>query len=205
MIRGVLTISVCCLTGLLTLPGYAQSQRSSDGPRARPAQHEGAAPAPATPFVLPAGLAGTWRSRPEEITLSGDFDRQVWGPDAKSVRTVELTLESSGSGTIRVTRRVLNARGVVIRGSSAIEEAQFALAGPGETVGTRVPFETKITKAERRYPDTPNERWPVDGFRLKLVPFDGDTSRLEVRWDTPEGPGSFWETLRRAPARRATT
>ena len=52
----------------------------------------------------------------------------------------------------------------------------------------------------------PKDRWPVEGFRLKLVPYDGDTSRLEIRWDTPEGPGSFWETLvRAAPARRATT
>jgi hypothetical protein len=51
----------------------------------------------------------------------------------------------------------------------------------------------------------PNQQWPVDGFHLKLVPFDGDTSRLEVRWDTPEGEGSFWETLMRAPAHRPTT
>ena len=77
----------------------------------------------------------------------------MWGANAKSVRVVELTLQPSGSGTVKVTRRVVNARGLSIRGSASIEEAQFTVGGPGETFGTRVPFETTITKAERRYPD----------------------------------------------------
>jgi hypothetical protein len=197
----VLAVVVLPAVSLVCLPD-ARAQQPADKPQS-PHDADSAARSPA----FPSGLAGAWRARPEEITLSGDFDRQVWGPNAKSVRTVELTLQSSGAGTVRVTRRVVNAGGATIRGSVSIEEAEFTLAGPGETVGTRVPFETKITKAERRYPDTPNDRWPVDGFQLKLVPFEGDTTRLEMRWDTPEGPGSFWETLVRAaaPARRNTT
>lgn len=203
MIRTVLAASFCCFVFI----GSASAQ-SPQSPPAAPSPHEGhAAAVPASPPVFPSSLAGSWRSRPDEVTLSGDFDREVWGPNARSIRIVELTLQPSGSGTVKVSRRVVNARGVSIAGSAAIEEAQFTLAGPGETFGTRVPFETTITKAERRYPDMPKDVWPVEGFQLKLVPFDGDTSRLEMRWDTPEGDGSFWETLIRAaaPARRGTT
>jgi hypothetical protein len=206
MTRTVLTASFCCFVFIGSV--FAQAPQSPQPSPAAPSPHEGhAGTAPVPPRAFPSSLAGSWRSRPEEITLSGDFDREVWGPNAKSIRIVELNLQSSGSGTVKVTRRVVNARGVSIRGSASIEEAQFTLGGPGETFGTRVPFETTITKAERRYPDMPKDRWPVEGFQLKLVPFEGDTSRLEIRWDTPEGEGSFWETLIRAaaPARTGTT
>jgi len=36
-------------------------------------------------------------------------------------------------------------------------------------------------------------------LKVELVTFtDGDGNTLEVRFDTPEGRGSFWETLRRS-------
>ena len=38
----------------------------------------------------------------------------------------------------------------------------------------------------------------LDGLRVKIVTFqDGDDDSIEIRYDTPEGRGSFWETLRR--------
>ena len=55
-----------------------------------------------------------------------------------------------------------------------------------------------------RYPDDPESTWPLDGASVKVVTFsDGDGDSLEVRFDTPEGRGSFWETLRRAGASTA--
>ena len=53
--------------------------------------------------------------------------------------------------------------------------------------------------AERRYPDDPSYKWPLDGLKVQLVTFaDGDGNSIEVRFDTPEGKGSFWETVTRA-------
>jgi hypothetical protein len=64
-----------------------------------------------------------------------------------------------------------------------------------------------VTHAERRYPDDPSGTWPLDGLRVTVSTFADDPARIEVRVDTPEGPGSFWETLHHAkpsPARAST-
>ena len=52
----------------------------------------------------------------------------------------------------------------------------------------------------------PAATWPLDGLKVKLAIVDGaNPQTLEIRFDTPEGKGSFWETLRRvaAPAKSA--
>ena len=58
-----------------------------------------------------ADLAGRWRSAPEEISLTTEFDESVWGKNAKSVRTVEMSVRSTGEATLTVTRKVVDARG----------------------------------------------------------------------------------------------
>jgi hypothetical protein len=56
-------------------------------------------------------------------------------------------------------------------------------------------------KAERRYPDFAGSVWTLDGLKVKLSVANGASPQsLEIRFDTPEGDGSFWETLRRAAA-----
>ena len=143
-------------------------------------------------------LVGAWKSAPDEMKLTSDFDKSVWGPNATSVRTLELTVRSNGEGTLRLTKKVVDGKGRVVPASTWIEEAQLKLGGATPGVATRLEHEATVVKAARLFPDDPDYQWPLDGLRVKLVTFqDGDGDSIEIRYDTPEGRGSFWETLRR--------
>lgn len=160
-----------------------------------------------SPAFTPA-LVGTWKSTPDELPLTSAFDESVWGSNAKSVRTVELALRPAGEGTLTVTRKVVDARGRTVPASTSIEEARIVVGGARRTISTRVEHDVKVVNAARIYPDDPGLKWDLAGLRVEIVTFeDGDGNTLEVRFDTPEGRGSFWDTLRReprAPARRAS-
>ena len=153
-------------------------------------------------------LAGSWKSAPDEMRLTSEFDQSVWGPNARSVRTAELVLEPSGEGRLTVTRRVLDAKGRAVTASTSIEEARIVVAGSQKTISTRIEHDVKVVSAVRTYPDDPGYKWDLTGLKVEIVTFeDGDRNTLEVRFDTPEGRGSFWDTLRRearAPARRTS-
>jgi hypothetical protein len=132
------------------------------------------------------------------MKLTSDFDRSVWGPNATSVRTVELTVRPGGEGTLRLTKRVLDGKGRVVPASTWIEETQLKLGGSTPGMATRLEHQVTVLKAVRLFPDDPDYQWPLDGLQVKLVTFqDSDNNTIEVRYDTPEGRGSFWETLRR--------
>jgi len=157
----------------------------------------------ATAQTVNPSLVGTWKSAPEQVKLTTDFDKSVWGPDASSVRTVDLVVRQSGEATLTVTKKVVDARGRTVPASTWIEDVQFTLGAPQDGVANRVEHDTKVASAVRRFPDDPAYKWNLDGLRLKVVTFkDGDGNAIEIRYDTPEGRGSFWETLRRerAPA-----
>jgi hypothetical protein len=165
-----------------------------------------AEPAAATSRTVPAHLVGTWRATPDRISLSTAFDESVWGKNATSVREVELNVLPSGQGTLKVVRKVLNARGVAVAGSTSIEQATLTLGGPRDPVASRVEYETMVVNAERRYPDTPNSKWNLEGLRVTVSTLQGEENKsLEIRFDTPEGRGSFWETLRRVSGAAAAT
>jgi len=146
-------------------------------------------------------LAGTWKSAEERIPLNSPFDVSVWGKGATTVRAVELTAKASGEATVTVTRRVVDARGRTVPGSPAIEHASLIIGESRAGLASRREYDTKVSKAERRYPDMPGAPWPLDGLKVRLAVVDGaNPQTLEIRFDTPEGDGSFWETLRRAAA-----
>jgi hypothetical protein len=196
---------LACAIGLMTTASTAIGAQASDG-RPVVTQH----PAPSgedggtNPINFSSVLVGTWKSAPDEMKLTSDFDKSVWGVNATSVRTLELTVRPSGEGTLRVTKRVVDGKGRVVPASTWIEEAQLKLGGAAPGVATRIEHQATVVKAVRLFPDDPAYRWPLDGLRVKLVTFqDGDDNSIEVRYDTPEGRGSFWETLRRQrPASR---
>jgi hypothetical protein len=54
-----------------------------------------------------------------------------------------------------------------------------------------------VVRAERRFPDDPKDIWTIDGLRVRVVSFADNDSTIEVRFDTPEGRGSFWQMLTR--------
>jgi hypothetical protein len=185
---------------LLVSAAIASAQTASS----RPPQTGGETPSPSATFD-PA-LTGTWKSAPDEMRLTSDFDKSVWGTNATSVRTVELVVRPSGDATLKVMKKVVDAKGKTVPASTWVEEAQLKIGGSSPGVGPRVEHEATVVSAVRLFPDDKDYRWDIEGLRVKLVTFsDGDGS-VEVRYDTPEGRGSFWETLRRdraAASRRA--
>jgi hypothetical protein len=155
--------------------------------------------------VFPASLAGVWRSRPDELVLTSDLHRDVYGPNARSVRVVEMTIRPSGDGVLTGRRSVRNAAGRVVPGTRQLEEVRFAVGDrEPSSPGGPTRYATRITHADRRYPDeggTPP--FELDGVKVFVSVPDGPAGSVEVRFEPPEGTGSFWETLRRV-SRAAT-
>jgi hypothetical protein len=150
-------------------------------------------------------LTGTWRSAPEETPLTSAFDESVWGKNATAVRTVDMTVKPTGDATLTVTRKILDARRREIKAATSIEYAEVSIGAVQHTIDVRSDLAVTVNHAERRYPDDPAGTWKLDGLKVTVSTFSDDPSRIEVRVDTPEGRGSFWETLRRATRKPRTT
>jgi hypothetical protein len=153
--------------------------------------------APAASATTAPALTGTWRSAPDELPLTSTFDESVWGKNARSVRTVEMSVKPGGDATLTVTRKVLDGRGREVKAATSIESAELTLGAVQDTIDVRSNIAVTVRHAERRYPDDPDGTWTLEGLRVSVSTFADDPSRIEVRVDTPEGRGSFWETLRR--------
>jgi hypothetical protein len=150
-----------------------------------------------------AALAGTWNSSPDEMPLSTAFDESVWGKNAKAIRTVQMSIRPSGDATLEITRKVIDARGRTVAASTSIEKASLMLGDVTSSNHVRSELATTVTHAERQYPDDPEATWTIDGLKVGVATFPEKPGEIEVRVDFPEGRGSFWETLRRAPGKRS--
>jgi hypothetical protein len=157
--------------------------------------------APSLSATTAPSLTGTWRSVPEETRLSSAFDESVWGKNAVAVRTVAMTISHTGDATLTVTRKVVDARRREIKAATSIERAELSLGNVERSIDVRSDLAVTVKHAERRYPDDPAATWTLQGLRVTVSTFADDPSRIEVRVDTPEGRGSFWETLRRIRGR----
>jgi hypothetical protein len=156
------------------------------------------APGNARAQATASDLAGMWEADTYTLPLSTDFDVSVWGKGATSVRDVTLSIERSGEAALTVTRKVMDGQGKTVAASVSVEDARFRIGAPGEPNGIRTDYAVTVESAERRYPDDPGYRWPIDGLRVRLTTLDREDGRsLEVRFDTPEGRGSFWAELHR--------
>ena len=170
-------------------------------PPARAGSHHADEGKAAAGTDVPASIVGNWKSAPFELELFSDLHKSVYGPSAKSVRVVDLVIRSSGEGTFTVTNLVRNRRGTAVPGTRSVEELTFTV-GPRESApGDRTRHSTKVVRAERRYLDEPTGTFPLEGASLEVYPPSESKGALEVRYDTPEGTGSFWESLRPAAAR----
>jgi hypothetical protein len=187
---------VVVVAGLLLFApaAWAQTASQTDG-------DESTARAEVT--QAPPRLAGTWTAKPERLPLLTDFDKSVWGLNAQSEQTVSLTLNASGEGTLTVKRRVIDARGRTVLGSASVEEAKIRVgAATGPAVATRLDHPVEVISAERRHPDDPKYRWPIDGARVNVVTFEGgDANTLELRYDTPDGKVALIGDLHRVAAK----
>lgn len=189
---------VLAVATLLTcaLAAHPQGQQTPGGANPHHAQQ-----AKAAHVDVPVSVVGSWRSAPFELPLDSELHRSVYGPGARSVRVVDLAIRASGEGAFTVTNLVRNRRGATVPGTRSVEELTFTLAAPETAPGDRTRYSTMVTRAERRYVDEPSSSFPLDGAALEVYPPTDAKGPLEVRYDTPEGTGSFWETLRPTAAR----
>jgi hypothetical protein len=186
------TMISACVFAMLALGATANAQTSATS---RLPDDE-----PARALVFSPALVGTWKSAHQEMRLTTAFDEAVWGSNAKSVRTVELQIQPSGEGVLKVMKQVVDAKGRTVPASTSIEEATLTIGGSRPTISTRIEHDVTVQSAVRTYPDDPVDRWELDGLRVQIVTFaDPGNDTLEVRVETPEGRGSFWETLWRDP------
>ena len=178
----------------LTAPHHIGARATGDNaPQSAPRAHESVPDVPAT-------LVGRWRSAPFELKLVNDLHKSVYGPNATSVRVTNIVIDPAGDGTFTVTNMVRNSRGAAVIGTRSVEELTFTLGSRENAPGGRTRYGTTVARAERRYPDPPASTFSLAGASLELYPPAEAKGQLEVRYDTPEGTGSFWETLRSASA-----
>ena len=133
------------------------------------------------------------------------------GPLARK-RSIILVASVSRPTRRSIARGASSKRGSGIRGDFHPRDLTRGWPPPrhGEFIEgapqVRLELGPLVKHAERRYPDDPKGTWELDGLRVTVSTFTDDPSRIEVRVDTPEGRGSFWETLRRnasKPAKRS--
>ena len=129
----------------------------------------------------------------------------MWGKNAKAIRNVEMVVRPAGDAALTITKKVVDARGRTIPGSTSIDQAELSLGAVQSTTGVRSELAVTVRKAERRYPDEPKGTWTLDGLQVSVTTFTDDPGMLEVRVDFPEGRGSFWEALRRGTQKQSTT
>lgn len=145
-------------------------------------------------------LTGSWRSAAQGLRLTSDLDVSVWGKGATAVRTVTMNVKANGEAVLTVTRKVVDAKGLTVKGSVSVEEATVTIGAAAPAVETREDHAVTVQKAVRRLPDDPTLTWPLEGLRVGIATFSGRADMLEVRFDPADGRGAFWETLRRAAA-----
>jgi hypothetical protein len=156
---------------------------------------------PALPAVAQSIPAGSWQSAADETPLNAPHQEAIWGKNAKEVRTVRMTVRPSGEATVTVTRKVVDARGRTVSGTTSIEEVEALVSAAADAAGIRVDLPVTVKRAERRYPDDPAGNWTIEGLKLTATSFPDEPAKLEVRVDFPDGRGSFWQELRRSAAR----
>ena len=160
----------------------------------------GAAGAQAANAGVVKSLAGVWRAPEYRMKRTSEVGERVFGPNAFDVRTVELTLQPSGEGLLKISTEVVDAKGR--KWAPTITEARLLVGPPPEstpsTPGKIEPAVT-VTSAEEQYLDETKFRSPVNGVRVVLLT-DAAAKEVELRFETPNGAGSFWTTLRPARA-----
>ena len=173
---------VVCALGLIATTNIAIYAQTSDsapvGTPTHPSASEGGSETDVGKFS-PA-LIGTWKSAPDEMKLTSDFDKSVWGPNATSVRTLELTVRPTGEGTLRVIKKVVDGKGRVVPASTWIEDTQLKVGGVTRGVATRLEHQATVVKAVRLFPDDPNYQWTLDGLQVKLVEGPAAKQRVDV-------------------------
>lgn len=158
-----------------------------------------AADAPVVPT-----LAGAWKAQEMKVPASTDLDREVWGAGASKVRNVQLLLEKTGSGTLRIASSVVDRQGRPKKFSQSVIEARIQVTEPAPG-NDRVQPVVTVVSAQEHFLDDPKDVRTIDGLRLKLDLASRESRDLNLFYETADGNGSFGETLRRQTPARASS
>jgi hypothetical protein len=142
------------------------------------------------------GLVGVWRAPEYRMKRTGEVGERVFGANAYDVRNVELTLQPSGEGLLKITAEVVDAKGR--KWAPTIIEAKLLVSAPSTATTGKIEPAVTVTGAEEQYLDDTKYRSPLNGVRVVLIT-DPAAKEIQLRFETPSGAGSFWTTLR--PAR----
>jgi len=145
-------------------------------------------------------LAGAWKAPQYKMKRASEAGTQVFGPNSFDVRDVDLTLEPSGTGVLKISTSVLDQKGKTW--APTLIEAKVTVATPKTSAAGRCEPVVTVASVEERYLDETNYQTPLTGSRVMMVT-DPAGKQLEVRFETPKGEGSFWSTLTRQAARPA--
>ncbi len=212
-----LALGVACTAMLFVRSlDFVSAQAPAPARPAAPAPAQAAAPphAPARAAAEPGpklscdatvakALAGTWKAPEWSLKRSGGSGSEVFGPNAKDVRNVDLTLDASGAGTLKITTSVVDQKGkswapTEIETKITVGAGQMSAAGRCEPAVT-------VTSAVERFLDATKYQTALEGTHVMMLAGPA-ANQLEVRFEPPKGDGSFWTTMRRqvgtAPARR---
>jgi len=147
-------------------------------------------------------LAGAWKAPEYKMRRAGELDVQVFGPNAFDVRNVELTLDASGQGVLKISTSVLDQKGKTW--APTVIEAKVAVSAPTAATAGRCEPVVTVTSAEEHYTDETNYRAPINGAHAMIV-VDASGKQIDVRFETPKGAGSFWTTMTRQAVRPAAS
>jgi hypothetical protein len=166
------------------------------------AQTPGAAPQPVgsagcgVDFVK--SLAGVWKAAQYKIKRGSDVGAQLFGPNSYDVRDVELSLDPSGAGVLKIATSVLDQKGKTWAPTTI--EANVTIAPSDSSAAGRCEPAVVVAQAQERYLDETKYEAPVAGARVSMI-IDPATKQLDLRFDPPKGQGAFWTTLRRQAVR----
>jgi len=184
--RGVLAVVLCSAWALYGTSGT----RGLLSAQAAPGGQEKAA----CGADLVKSLAGIWQAPQYKMERASEVGAQVFGQNAFDIRSVDLALEPSGEGVLKISTSVLDQKGKTW--APTVIEAKVMVVLPQSSGAGRCEPVVTVTSVEERYLDNTNYQTPLSGSRVMMVT-DPAARQIEVRFETPRGEGSFWSTLMR--------
>jgi len=186
--RLMLSVKTICYAGVLVAGGAVLASGEA---QQTPAKAQ--APSPPAESKSAAGdlvkrLAGAWKAPQYKMERTTELDVQVFGPHASDVRTVDLTLQPSGEGVLKIQKSVVGQKGKVY--APSVIEAKLMLGAVQTTITGRLQPSVTVTQAEERYLDGTGDKWSREGARVTIIS-DESASEIDLRYDGPNGQDSF--------------
>src|SRR5438874_13292299 len=115
----------------------------------------------ACPADLTKSLAGVWKAPVYKMKRASEIGAQVFGENAFDIRNVELTLEPSGDGVLKISTSVLDQKGKTW--APTVIESKVTLGAPQTSAAGRCEPVVTVVSTEERYLDETNYRTTLDG------------------------------------------